>query len=339
TAPPPTKFYTQSIDANGVTIRASAKVEKATLETIRARVARVLANAPAIAANLKNAKVELHVIARGEVITDLPEYQPFRKKIVSDGETFERRFHGGKPTGTLFACSEENVMRDKSDPYPKDYDVCTHELAHLVLSIGLDSPAREKVAARYRAALDEGLYADTYAGVSFDEFFAEGSAHYFGYSGGGLAASDPTSFALLDSFYSGVYAPAASPVTDLVPLSGAALTNARSISLGGAPTSGIFLNNKSTSDLRVSQLDTSGALIATTSRILGAGTMDAPSYMPRTAIAVIDDKTKGIVAIVNLQKDLGRLSVDDKMVRAQKAPTADQLARASGPIRADYLPL
>jgi hypothetical protein len=331
-APPqPPSFYTQSLDAGGITIRASSKADVATLETVKARILRVVANTPMIATNLKKAKVEMHIISRGEKITDLPEYAPFATSFANGSDSFEHRFHGGKPTGTMLACSEENVMRDKSDPYPKDYDVCTHELAHAVLTIGLDAAAREKVVARFNAAKSEGLYEDQYAGTSPDEFFAEGSAHYFGYSGGGLKESDPATFVLLDSFYGGFYANTAAPVSDLTALAGNALAGAHSSP--GKSLTGVILKNKSATELRESELDGSGKIIASIGRLVPSGSEDAFQGADGTTIILIDEKTKGIVATVALQNNFGRFSVDDKMVKAERAPTPDELTRASAPIR------
>ena len=332
-APAPPSFYTQSVEANGVTIRASSKADPATLVAVKNRLVKMVEHAPGIAANLKAAKVELHIIARGETITDLPEFQVYRGTILSEGITFEHRFHGGRATGTLIACSEENVMHDKSDPYARDYDVCTHETAHVVLSIGLDPPAREKVIARYASAIGEGLYENMYAGKSFDEFFAEGSARYFGYSGGGLQQSDAASYALIDSFYSGRAVPAASPIVDLVPLSGAAAEQAHSPETQAPWSSGLILKNKSATDVRVSQLDDKGHILVSSSRVLIAGSEDDIDEKPGLAILVMDDKSKGTLAVVMMQNDFGRLVVDDKMVHAQRPPSAEQLERASSPTR------
>jgi hypothetical protein len=330
-ASPPPNFYTQSVEVNGVTIRGSSKVDKATMETVKARVAKMLANAPTITANFKAAKMELHVFARSEKITDLPEYAAFAQAATVDDNSFEHRFHGGKPTGTSVACSEENVMRDKSDPYPNDYDVCTHELAHSVLEIGVDPAARLKVIARYHAALGEGLYDGVYAGSSFNEFFAEASAHYFGYSGGGLQKSDPTTFALLDSLYGGSYANAPSPVTDLKALTGTALTSAHSNPDKGL--TGLMLKNKSGTVVRVCELDDQGNILAMTARMVPNNADDSLPFNAGETAVLIDEKTKGIIATLAMQPNYGRFSIDDKMLSAERQPTPDELTRASAPIR------
>lgn len=330
--PTPPSFYTQTADASGITIRASDKVEKATIEAVRARIDRVLAKTPGILTNLKAAKTEVHIYARTEVITDLPEYKAFAGRSGPDGGTWEHRFHGGKATGMLVACGEENVMRDTTNPYPKDYDVCTHELTHVVLDIGLDAAARQQVIARYRQAMNENLYDGTYAATTFSEFFAETSTRYFGYSGGALEDSDRTTYGMLDSFYSGNYAPPATSVKELVPLSGEPLASAHSPA-AGYYTSGVFVTNKSSADVRESFLDEHGQIISSTSQVLVAGSEDALPAFPATAVIFTDDKTKGTIAVLSIQNDLGRFTVDDKMVHAQKAPTPEQIARTSGPTR------
>ena len=329
TAPSPaTPFYTQAVDANGVTVRASSRAQKPTLEAVRLRIVRMLSSAPGLAANLKEAKLELHVISRGESITDLPEFNAFRGTLSSDGVPFAERYHGGRSFGTIVACTEENAMHDASDPYPRGYDVCTHELAHAVFLLGLDPRARERVGRRYKEALDEDKYVGTYTGINVHEFFAELSARYFGYSGGGLEASDPDTFYLLQEYYHR-YTPDPMHVTEQTPLAGDALKKAHTVR--GPTPSGIMVKNQSGVTLRVAELEVDGRINASFTKLIPNGAQDVHTCQDGTAVVGIDEKTKAIVAVVVGQKNFSVLTVDAKMVRAERPMSPADLARSNGP--------
>lgn len=148
-----------TLAANGrVVVRASKDVRPEALRAAKERIDRVLSHAPRVAANLAREHVEVRIFTRSEGVASIPEFVHDKSTHV-DGTDFEHRYWGGRAWGRLVACSEENLLALPLDPYPKNYDVCTHELAHVVLTLGVDSATQRLVARQYRASLLEGSWA------------------------------------------------------------------------------------------------------------------------------------------------------------------------------------
>lgn len=310
TSPP---FYVKKAETTLLTIRGSAKVEDASLAEAKARVERITAHAPQIAANMKKAGVELHLVARGEKISDLPEFQPYRGWIErQSGATFDQRYHGGRASGTIVACTEENLFKDKTDPYPPGYDVCTHETTHAVFDFGLDAALRRQVQQRYAAALQEGKYEGEYAARDVTEFFAELTGKYFAPDHGGLDRSDPATFALLDAIYSGRSAPSSIAVQTLKPVPSSSVSRPIDVQ------SGVEIANHSSASLREGWALAGGQVDTTrTDREIPPGARDAVGARAGDVVALVDASTKAIVVRVAVGQNWGRVTVTDAMVKAE----------------------
>jgi hypothetical protein len=161
------------------------------------------------------ARVELHIIGRDQVTTDLPEWRQDKGKPIPeyDGLTRDQRTRG--MGGRLTSCGEENLLRLRKDRY-YGRDICLHEFAHSIRNYGISSDVRSRFDEQYRRSLDKGLWRDSYAGSNPDEFFAELTMWYFGTHGDlgmvgpkpqngaeGLKEYDPEAFALINDFYKG----------------------------------------------------------------------------------------------------------------------------------------
>jgi serralysin len=129
---------------------------------------------------------------------------------------------GGVPNRPATACSEKNVLKMREDGYgrgsrPDGENVCVHELAHAIMNIGLSEEDRRTIRERYRASVQEQLWAGDFATKNADEFFAEMSQAYFCANpqvpaflhvhgincAVNLGAYDPATFALLEGIYRG----------------------------------------------------------------------------------------------------------------------------------------
>jgi hypothetical protein len=212
-SPPEHGFYSKLLEYEGIPIKAHQDVADEALWQARQRLSMMLSNLPAVRANLRLAKAELHIIGRNQVTSDLPEHRhlkgkPFEGKLTVDQRT---RGLGGLQT----SCGEENLLRLDKDRY-KGRDICVHEFAHNVFSHGIPDSIRQRFREQYRRSLDRGLWAGSYAGSNVHEFFAEQAMWYFGTHGdlnmkgqkpangrAGLRAYDPEACALLDDFYAG----------------------------------------------------------------------------------------------------------------------------------------
>ena len=217
--PPESDFFSKQIDFHGIPIKAHATVADEALLAAYDRLDLILTNLlrlqPKILSNLTAAKVELHIIGRDQVTTDLPEWRQDKGKPIAEygGLTRDQRTRG--MGGRLTSCGEENLLRLPKDRY-YGRDICLHEFSHSIRNYGISRELRGKFDAQFHRSLSNGLWENSYAGSNPDEFFAELTMWYFGTHGDlrmtgakpangrdGLRQYDSESFTLLDDFYSG----------------------------------------------------------------------------------------------------------------------------------------
>jgi len=217
--PPEKEFFSKLIDFHGIAIKAHAVVTDEALYAAYGRLDVLLTNLmirqPMLLSNLVDAGVELHIIGRDQVTTDLPEWRQDKGKPIPEykGLTRDQRTRG--MGGRLTSCGEENLLKLRTDRY-FGRDICVHEFAHSIRNYGMPAAVRDRFDAQFRSSLDKELWRDSYAGSNPDEFFAELTMWYFGTHGDlhmsgpkpengreGLKQYDPEAFELLDEFYSG----------------------------------------------------------------------------------------------------------------------------------------
>ena len=213
--PPENDFFAKRLEFEGIPIKAPANVVDEALLAAQARLAMMLSNLPSVRVSLRASGAELHIIGRDQVTTDLPEWRQDKGKPLAEynGLTRDQRTRG--MGGLMTSCGEENLLRLEHDRY-RGRDICVHEFAHNILGYGVPTWVREKVKQQYRRSLERGLWAGSYAGSNYDEFFAELSMWYFGTRGDlgmkgakpalgrqGLKAYDSEAFTFLDDFYGG----------------------------------------------------------------------------------------------------------------------------------------
>ena len=213
--PPEKDFFAKRLMFRGLPIKASAAVADEALYAAYDRFECILRKLPDIAEKLSAAGVELHIIGRDQVTTDLPEWRHDKGKPLAEynGKTRDERTRG--MGGKLVSCGEENLLKLGKDRY-RGRDICVHEFAHAIRAYGLSEGGRARFDAQYRQSLAGGRWQGAYAGSNPDEFFAELTMWYFGTHGDlamtgvkpangpeGLKQYDPEAFALFDEFYSG----------------------------------------------------------------------------------------------------------------------------------------
>jgi hypothetical protein len=213
--PPEKGFFSKLLDYDGIPIKAHKDVSDEALFAAKTRLAMMMGNLPEIRAKLQRAGVELHIIGRNQVTTDLPEWRRDKGKPLAEynGLTRDQRTRG--MGGRLVSCGEENLLHLDKDRY-KGRDICVHEFAHAIYHFGFTTEFRHRLQEQYKRSLGKGLWKKSYAAADADEFFAELSMWYFGTHGDlhmtgtkpengreGLKKYDPAAFELLDRFYSG----------------------------------------------------------------------------------------------------------------------------------------
>jgi hypothetical protein len=213
--PPEKEFFSKSLFYEGIPIKAPAVVSDDALYAARERLAMLLAHLPMATSNLVKRGVELHIIGKDQVTTDLPEWRKDKGKAIPEynGKTRDERTRG--MGGRLVSCGEENLLKLEKDRY-RGRDICVHEFAHAVRNYGMDLETRERFAQLYRDSLAKGHWVKSYAGSNPDEYFAELTMWYFGTHGDlsmappkpkngreGLKEYDPEAFEIVDEFYQG----------------------------------------------------------------------------------------------------------------------------------------
>src|ERR1043166_4593566 len=206
-------FYTKTLDAGGIAIRAHRDVSDEGLREAKQRLDLMLGHLPTVRANLVNAGAEVHIIGKDQVTSDLPENAGMKGKPFDGKLTVDERTRG--LGGLWTSCGEENLLRLPKDRY-FGRDILVHEFAHCILNNGTSTSFREQVEQRLPGSLSAKRWVKSYAGSNADEFFAELSMWYFGTHGDlgmegdkpqngrdGLRNYDAEAFTLLDDFYQG----------------------------------------------------------------------------------------------------------------------------------------
>jgi len=214
--PPEKGFFSKELMFRGIPIKSHEVVSDEALYAAYDRLSLELGNLPSmVISNLVGNNVELHIIGKDQVTTDLPEWQQDKGKRIPEynGLTRDQRTRG--MGGRLTSCGEENLLKLEKDRY-RGRDICLHEFAHSIRNYGIDDDLRAKFDAQYHASLDKGRWMKSYAGSNPDEYFAELTMWYFGTHGDvnmtgpkpengteGLRKYDPEAFQLFDDFYKG----------------------------------------------------------------------------------------------------------------------------------------
>ncbi len=177
-AQPAGGFYTQQVDAGGLPVLASARVDPLALQAAAQVVQGMLARRADLLAVLRAGGVRVAVIARDELTTDLPEYADLRPR-----DHWNARTRGVGATRQRPVCSaaEENLLGLPGDRY-RGESILVHELAHTVLDLAatrLDAALLPRLRTLYRQAMDAGLWQRTYAAANASEYWAEGVQSWF----------------------------------------------------------------------------------------------------------------------------------------------------------------
>lgn len=176
-------FYKKYCDAEGIPVVSSAEVSNEAL----IRAARILPIMLTKRADVKQAMIEnscrVMIIGAKEEVCDLPEYAHIcdTPEHVAYWNKRARGF-GGAPEDTYSAsCGEENLLCLEGDHYAGE-NILVHEFAHLIHTVGINAvtPGFDKrLEAIMQRAIEKGLWQNTYAISSKEEYFAETVQSFF----------------------------------------------------------------------------------------------------------------------------------------------------------------
>ena len=173
-----TDFYDQWLDAEGMPIVASAKVEPAALREAHFLIMKMLGDRPDILEALGANGVRFTVMAHDEWTTDVPEHAD-----LAPARFWDRRARGLGPTPARpsVSCGEENLLAFPGDPYSTE-NILIHEFAHAIHLMGLSTTTPTfgaRLSEAYRSAMAAGRWEGTYAASNPQEYWAEGVQSYF----------------------------------------------------------------------------------------------------------------------------------------------------------------
>jgi hypothetical protein len=171
-------FYQKYVDAEGLPVLGSARVADAALAEAAWIVGRMLQGRGDLIRAMVDQDVRAAIMAVDEFTTDVPEHSDLRPK-----RYWDRRARGLGATRRVPVVSggEENLLGYPGDPYP-DENIFLHEFAHAIHETALnrvDPTFDRRLRAAFRDARRRGLWADTYAGTDYKEYWAEGVQSWF----------------------------------------------------------------------------------------------------------------------------------------------------------------
>jgi hypothetical protein len=173
------------------------RVPPEALAKARDTILAMLAHRPDLRAALARRGARVALIAADEAITDLPEHRGWKKparddprltacelkhyaeiEAVSDRDYWNARARG---SGGLFTTvGAETLLAAPGSRYFGE-NLLVHEFAHAVLDAveKADPPLYRAVTAAYGRARAAGLWQGDYAGVTIQEYWAEGTQFWF----------------------------------------------------------------------------------------------------------------------------------------------------------------
>ena len=166
-------FYQQWINVRGFPVLASAKVSSYAVKEVAYLIYQITRHSPAALQAMVENKVRFSIIAHNERTTEIPEHS-----IHPEPHFFyDVRNRGGYCPRCLTVSAPEETVLDEGW-----YSVTIHEFAHAFHEAGLNTidPAFEnKLRTTYNAAMERGLWQNTYSSTNRSEYWAQGVGTWF----------------------------------------------------------------------------------------------------------------------------------------------------------------
>ena len=171
-------FYEQWIDVEGLPVVASAKVNPYAVKEAAYLIRQMIGHRQDVLQALAENNVRFAVMAHDELTTQIPEHSDLQPDFYWDRRA---RGLGPTPTRPATSCGEENLLNYQGDPYSTE-NILVHEFSHAIHQMGLrtvDSSFDDRLKATFEAAVEKGLWKDTYAITNKAEYWAEGTQSWF----------------------------------------------------------------------------------------------------------------------------------------------------------------
>ena len=173
-------FYQKYVDAGGIPVISSEKVQDEALLIAKGIVQGMLSFRPDLRQGLITGGAYVGIMGRTEVTTDIPEHAHLANDPNTDWNQRARGL-GGTPGNPITTAGEENLLCLADDRY-RGENILVHEFAHAVHLIGinlLELGFNGELQGMYETALAQGLWVDNYAGSNRVEYWAEGVQSWF----------------------------------------------------------------------------------------------------------------------------------------------------------------
>jgi hypothetical protein len=191
-------FYKKYVYTRGLPILSSDRVPDEALLEANYLVRQMFAYRHDIFKAMIDAGLRLVVLGVDESISDVPQCKD-QQATESDGK--HRRFLNCTPARLMVICAEENLLCYRDDPYAGE-SILIREFARALHTITgrrpvaeepdkkaqqqyelgvkrIDKEFDERLKQLYESAIQKGLWKDTYAGLSREDYWAEGVQSWF----------------------------------------------------------------------------------------------------------------------------------------------------------------
>lgn len=181
------RWYAKYLNADGIPVLGSAGVSDAALYKAQRQAMLLMRTMPrSVAAQLRSQHNRIVILAADEGVGDIPEFA-----AAFPDRSIDQRFwagFGATLTLPITSGTEENLLRHSNQE-----NIFVHEFAHTVGELGLasiDPVFVEQLQQAYAAAQAAGLWNNSYAGSSLNEYWAEGVQTYFDVNREGVPGGD-----------------------------------------------------------------------------------------------------------------------------------------------------
>ena len=171
-------FYEQWIDVEGLPVVASGRVNPYAVKEAAWLIRQMIGHRSDVLQALAENNVRFAVMACNELTTQIPEHSDLQPTSYWDRRA---RGLGSTPARPAVSCGEENLLNYAGDPYSTE-NILVHEFAHAIHQMGLntvDPSFDDRLQAMFEAAVEKGLWKDTYAITNKAEYWAEGTQSWF----------------------------------------------------------------------------------------------------------------------------------------------------------------
>nr|XP_006819343.1 PREDICTED: uncharacterized protein LOC102810139 [Saccoglossus kowalevskii] len=169
-------FYQKYTHAYNIPILSSSRVPDAALTRACYVVKFLMADRRDLRQQMYDKYGRVGIMSQNEVTQSIPEHSHLPAYYNQRARGLGGTLHIPISTG-----AEENVLCYQGDPYSAE-DIFLHEFSHgihKIAAVSADSTFQGRLQRAYNNARSRGLWANTYAMNTVDEYFAEGVQSYF----------------------------------------------------------------------------------------------------------------------------------------------------------------